>query len=122
MTDGLKDLSMRQPSPWIPMTDPVELAMLGKAVEEVNELGSAIARCIIQGIDEAHPTTGKTNRQWLTEEMADVRAVLATLQKQFGITDYDMEERVEVKLKHFSGWRKLIRERITLQFRMERDE
>lgn len=61
-------------SPWMPETDRERLKVLGKLAEECNELGSAIARCIIQGIDEREPVTGKWNREWLMEELADVRA------------------------------------------------
>jgi hypothetical protein len=61
-------------NPWRPMTRPIDLKHLGKLGEESNELGAAISRCIIQGIDEREPVTGKPNRQWLAEEIADVLA------------------------------------------------
>jgi hypothetical protein len=58
--------------PWHPISDPKELKVLGKLCEEVNELGSAISRCIIQGVNECHPMTQKCNRTWLEDEIADV--------------------------------------------------
>lgn len=72
-------------NPWHPITDTVDLKHLGKLAEEANELGSATARCIIQGIDECEPVTGKPNRQWLEEEMADVYANMELVQKRFGL-------------------------------------
>jgi hypothetical protein len=43
------------PNPWIPIQNPLDLKHLGKLIEELNEAGSATARCIIQGIDEVEP-------------------------------------------------------------------
>lgn len=64
------------PSNWQPITNPVDLAVLGKLGEEFAECAAAIFRCIIQGIDEVEPTTKKPNREWLTDELADVDAML----------------------------------------------
>lgn len=51
------------PNPWHPISDPVDLKHLGKLSEELGECSAAVARCIIQGIDECEPVTGKINRQ-----------------------------------------------------------
>lgn len=56
MADGTE-----RPSKWIPMTNLVDLAHLGKLLEECGELTGITARCIIQGIDEADPESGKKN-------------------------------------------------------------
>ncbi len=53
--------------------------MIGKFQEELGELQTVLARCIIQGIDEINPTTGQKNREWLLDEMADVSAMLQLL-------------------------------------------
>lgn len=53
---------------------PPEVKILGKLLEELGELQSAAARCLIQGMDEREPVTGKQNRLWLQEELADVDA------------------------------------------------
>lgn len=68
---------------WAPMTDPVDLAYLGKLGEELGECLSAICRCVIQGIDEREPTTQKVNRHWLEDEVADVRAMLFHVEQHF---------------------------------------
>lgn len=61
-------------NPWIPMSKPIDIKHLGKLAEELGEASSAVARCLIQGIDESEPVTGKLNRQWLEDELADVCA------------------------------------------------
>ena len=50
---------LRDANPWHPITDKVDLKYLGKLGEELNECGSAVSRCIIQGVDEREPVTGK---------------------------------------------------------------
>lgn len=60
--------------PWHPINVAIDLKHLGKLAEELNECGSATARCIIQGMDGCEPESGKPNRQWLQEEIADVLA------------------------------------------------
>ncbi len=89
-------------SPWHPMSDAVDLKHMGKLAEEVNELGSAIARCIIQGVDEAHPDTGKMNREWLEDEMADVLAGFLLIRERFGVV-VD-QARVESKVANLRRW------------------
>lgn len=65
---------MNEPSPWIPETNKLKLASLGKLAEELNECAAIVSRCIIQGIDEAEPTSGKINKSQLEDEIADVKA------------------------------------------------
>lgn len=50
------------------------LRRMGKLLEELLELGIVAVRCIIQGIDEVDPGSGKANRQRLKDELADVLA------------------------------------------------
>jgi NTP pyrophosphatase (non-canonical NTP hydrolase) len=71
MADAAK---LKDPSSWHPITDAVDLKHLAKLNEESGELTSAIARCMIQGIGESEPVTGKPNREWLEDEIADVVA------------------------------------------------
>lgn len=86
------------------MTDPVDLKHLGKFIEECTEAGSAAARCIIQGIDETEPTTGKNNRNWLTEEIADVLANAKLVIDHFGLDNDAIEERAERKKEYLRRW------------------
>ncbi|WP_394789098.1 hypothetical protein [Rhodoferax sp.] len=59
---------------WMPTTNPLILRRMGKTGEEAGELLAVTNRVIIQGIDEIDPSSGKTNRQRLQEEIADVVA------------------------------------------------
>lgn len=105
MTDeSVTELSPFALNPWHPMTDAVDVKHLGKLGEECCELGSAIARCIIQGIDEFEPVTGKPNREWLENEIADVLAGIELNIQHFGLDRHAILERREHKIKHLRAW------------------
>lgn len=70
---------LRDASPWRAEPNPVFLAILGKLGEELGELQAAVSRCIIQGVDGAHPVTEKPNKDWLEEEMIYVENMLVFL-------------------------------------------
>lgn len=65
---------MSKMSKWTPTTDLLMLRRMGKLTEELGELLSVAARCVIQGIDEVDPGSGKVNRIRLEHEIADVMA------------------------------------------------
>jgi NTP pyrophosphatase (non-canonical NTP hydrolase) len=94
-------------NPWHPMTKPVDLKHLGKLGEELGECSAAVARCIIQGIDEAEPVTGKINRIWLEDEISDVLANFTLVINHFDLDDKRMADRLLVKVKHLSQWHKM---------------
>jgi hypothetical protein len=90
------------PNPWQPITDPTDIKCLGKLLEEVNELGAALSRCIIQGVDEAEPVTGKINREWLEDELADVKVNVNLVIKRFGLQiDQSRVDRKTAFLEHW---------------------
>jgi NTP pyrophosphatase (non-canonical NTP hydrolase) len=97
--------------PWRPMTRPIDIKHLGKLAEETNELGSAISRCIIQGIDECDPVTGKPNRQWLQDEIADVLANIELVREHFGLDSDAVSLRAEKKKRHLRAWHSMIDDR-----------
>ncbi|SDD93858.1 hypothetical protein SAMN05216337_101795 [Bradyrhizobium brasilense] len=99
--------NLRDANPWHPITDTVDLKHLGKLGEECGELGSAVSRCIIQGVDEAEPVTGKINRQWLEDEIADVRANSELVIERFGLNEAAIATRSEKKKRHLRQWHKL---------------
>ena len=99
MDDNLKHLN-----PWHPMTDMVDLKHLGKLAEELGEATAAVSRCIIQGIDEAEPETGKINRDWLQDELADVMAGILLVIERFKLDDIYMDDRTKRKLQHLKRW------------------
>lgn len=92
-------------NPWTPDTNPQQGRRIGKTNEEVNELGSVLARISIQGIDEIDPSSGKTNRQRMWEESADVVAQIECNQEFF--KDFSQElfrKRVEAKKLQMAQW------------------
>jgi hypothetical protein len=91
-------------SPWVPMSDPVDIKHLGKLGEELNECGAAVSRCLIQGIDEAEPVTGKLNYVWLEEEIADVAANILLVVQRFGLDAARITDRAEVKRERLRVW------------------
>lgn len=93
-------------SPWMPETDQFRLAVLGKLAEEASELASRSARCIIQGLDEKDPDTGRSNREELAREVADVEACLEIARETLAIVPADT--RKTSKANGFRLWHSLI--------------
>lgn len=94
-------------NPWHPEGRPVALKHLGKLAEELNECGAAVARCIIQGIDECEPVTKKPNINWLEDEIADVIANIELVSHYFNLDQDRIAKRVIKKKLHLSGWHKM---------------
>lgn len=95
-------------SPWRPTSDPLDLAHLGKLAEELGECSAATSRCLIQGILECEPVTGKSNKVWLEEEMADVIANMKLNILRFGLDEAKIQARVVKKRAHLKRWHALI--------------
>lgn len=95
-------------NPWHPQRDPVNLAVLGKAIEEMGEAISMLGRCIIQGIEEAEPVTGKPNRVALEDELADVAATASMVVERFKLHTDRMSVRVAAKTDHLERWHAMI--------------
>lgn len=99
---------MQDPSPWQPENNKLHLAVLGKLGEEVCELGSAIFRCVIQGVEGTHPVTGKPNLEQLQDEIADVIAGTELTIERFGLDEAEIYTRVAMKMAHKRAWHKLV--------------
>lgn len=93
---------------WLPEQDRHRLAVLGKLAEECNELGARAVRCIIHGIDEIDPKSGRSNREELERETADVLACIEQAGKRVGLKG--LRDRVEEKFDGFDHWHDLIDE------------
>lgn len=91
-------------NPWHPIKNSIDLKHLGKLAEEVNELGAAIARCIIQGVDECEPVTKKPNKVWLEQEIADVLAGINLTIERFKLDAKFISERSLLKEKRLQEW------------------
>lgn len=93
-------------NPWQPEQDRYRLAALGKLAEESSELSARAARCIIHGLDEKDPDTGKLNRIELANEIADVAACLEIAREVLSVTPSDA--RTASKANGFRLWHSLI--------------
>lgn len=91
-------------SPWVPEQDVRKQKVLGKGVEEAGEYTSAVARCFIQGINESEPTTGKPNKRWLEEELADVVATSQHIVETFDLDVDFIRQRAEKKYEQLATW------------------
>lgn len=95
-------------NPWVPITDLVDLKHLGKLGEETGELSSAVARCIIQGLDGVNPDGGQVNREWLEDEMADVLANIKLNVEHFRLDARRIEARAELKMARLRTWHTML--------------
>jgi hypothetical protein len=91
---------------WKPEPDMLIHQALGKACEEASELANILARCLIQGLDQSDPGTGKANRRALSNEIADLDAAVQWLRELTG-EEYD-EERADRKLNGFRQWQRML--------------
>jgi len=92
------------PSMWEPETDSLRLKALGKLAEELAECNAAVARCIIQGIDECEPITGKINRHWLQDEIADVEVCIEHAKRILGLDRDRITARITKKYTYLKRW------------------
>ena len=96
-------------SRWIPISDPKTVAVIGKLQEELGELIVALSRTLIQGgLDKTEPTTSKTNKAWVQEEVADVHAMLALLVDHCDLDAKFIARRAEMKLHYKKHWLRMI--------------
>lgn len=98
------EILTKPPSNWQPIIDRYTLAILGKLSEEVSELGAATSRCIIQGIDESEPNTGKINRIWLEQEIADVMVMTTIAITRLDLDNNEILKRFERKISYLESW------------------
>ncbi len=91
-------------SKWQHTTDPLHIRRLGKTGEELAELAAVVSRCLIQGLDEIDPSSGKTNRQRFIDETADVRAQLNCNDRAFGLPLAEIAARVAKKEAWMAEW------------------
>lgn len=91
-------------NPWHPIKDAVQLKTLGKLGEELGECSAAVSRCIIQGVEGLEPVTGKSNRQWLEEEIADVIAGISLATELFNLDEAAIRARAAKKVEQLRAW------------------
>jgi len=101
-----EDISLAIPSIWKPLTQQVELAVLGKLGEELGELVSAICRAIIQGgLHHEHTDDPEdTNRDRIREEIADVQALCWILCDLYDMDEGAIQYRRDAKIRMKRKW------------------
>lgn len=93
-----------EPSPWVPMSKPRDISVIGKNLEELGEGVAALARALIQGMDGTEPSTGKSNRQWVQEELSDVRTTADLTVEHFDLDEMAMGVRSIRKASFLRRW------------------
>lgn len=89
---------------WIPDANPHQARRMNKTLEELNELGAVLSRINNQGMDAIDPASGKTNRQRMHEETADVLAQLDCNVRAFDMDKDVMWDRQERKVAEMNEW------------------
>lgn len=90
--------------PWKPITNLCDLKHLGKLGKELGEASAVTSRCIIQGLDGLNPETGKPNRRWLEEEIADVLANFDLVVTRFNLDKEFIMQREAKKIALLREW------------------
>lgn len=91
---------------WKPEPNTINHQALGKLAEEAAELAKTCIRALIQGLDETNPATGRSNREEIADEIADVTAATIFVDNVTGI-GYDTN-RTRAKLDGFKEWTALL--------------
>lgn len=90
--------------PWKPDADPRQARRIGKTTEEAGELIAVLARIAIQGLDAIDPSSGKSNRQRLEEEMADLYAQMELTMDYLALDRPRMSARACEKRRQMNAW------------------
>lgn len=90
--------------PWVCTLTPHQSRRVGKTIEELGELVAVLARLQIQDIDGIDPGSGKTNRQRMIEETADVFAQLHLNLKSFKMRERVVRARMDIKTAQMHEW------------------
>jgi enamine deaminase RidA (YjgF/YER057c/UK114 family) len=80
---------------------------VGRLAASASQCATAVARCIIQGIDECEPVTGRCNRLWLEDAVAHVAANIDLAVERFGFDLTRIAIRAERKRSHLKQWHAL---------------
>jgi NTP pyrophosphatase (non-canonical NTP hydrolase) len=89
---------------WIREQNEQACRRLGKTGEELGEAVAVVTRAIIQGVEEIDPSSGKTNRQRMEEEFADVLAQIQCDIDFFGLDFERMQIRMSDKMARMRAW------------------
>lgn len=99
-----EDIAAKPPSPWVPETDLMVLAHLGKLGEEASELSAHLFRIVIQGQHGDDPETGQPNMEKLEDELADVLANAERAIYYLSLDRRRIAQRMERKNTYLAAW------------------
>lgn len=98
-------------TPWHPITDPHQLAALGKLAEEASELAKACVRAMIQGLDGTCPGQDGTNEQEIRKEWVDVQAAMEIVDRRSLVNLHHFDgNRFDQKVTRLTRWHEMIDE------------
>lgn len=97
-------IKAKRPDDWRPEQDETVVKHLGKLGEECCELGARLFRAVIQGVDGIDPVTGRTNRDEIADEIADVEALVMHLKAKLQLNPVTISERKCKKFDFGAPW------------------
>jgi len=74
------------------------------AQEECAEVTQAISKVFRFGFDSVHPSTGKTNKQSLEEEVGDLLAMIDIMVEKCIISDWSINSARKAKREKLKTW------------------
>jgi hypothetical protein len=105
------EIQGKMPSMWEPISKRIDVALIGKTLEELSELivelanlQNILSRALIQGLDGLDPATAISNRTKITQEIADVQAKLDQLVIDWQLDATDSAERRKRKFEFSGQW------------------
>lgn len=103
------DIPLKGPSDWRAEPNPASLAVVGKLGEEAAELASRCCRAVIQGVDALDPDSGRTNKDHLQDEIADVLALIKLARDQLRLDWPTINRRMDAKVYFKRPWIEALR-------------
>lgn len=95
--------------PWKPETDPVSIRRIGKLGEESTELSKVCFRALLQGLEGLEPSSSKSNRIAMIEEIADTLANIDLAMEHFNLDAEAIYARRQKKKTEQRTWQRDIR-------------
>ena len=89
------------------MQDPVDQKHIGKFLEELGECVASAARSFIQGILGCEPVTGKQNKEWLEDEIADILGNSELVIERFNLDQARIRARADRKKEQLRKWHEM---------------
>jgi hypothetical protein len=93
-----------EPSLWLPEQDIETHQILAKLGEEASELAGICLRSLMQGLYGIDPDDGRQNREHLSDEIADVEALIQLAKERLQLTQGPIIYRSSKKYAYKASW------------------